>query len=145
MRLLILSCSARKRPLRPSAPAMELYDGPLYRSLRRLAARGAWPPDTTIRIVSAKYGVIAPNTPIRPYDRRLVPARDAALIATSRTTLRRLINRLRPAEVCINLSRDYEAVVPNQALARSTVTRISGPPGQRVRDVLNWLGAEAAE
>lgn len=73
-RCLILGCSATKDPSPGLMPAIERYQGPLYRVLR--AYRADHPrqmPD--VWILSARYGLIAASTPIPDYDQMMTPAR----------------------------------------------------------------------
>jgi Arc/MetJ-type ribon-helix-helix transcriptional regulator len=82
-RLLILSCSARKRrsPATPIA-AIERYDGVWYRVLRawlRLHGDGR----LEIIIISAKYGVITGNDEVEWYDEVITPG---ALLSTGPKT-----------------------------------------------------------
>lgn len=56
-------------------PAWHVYDGNLFRICKRLLARGAWPADVGVRILSAEHGLIRPDTPILPYDRKMTPDR----------------------------------------------------------------------
>jgi hypothetical protein len=58
--LLIISCSGRKR--RDRGPAIDLYDGNLFRMLRK------YQPNIDLRILSAKYGLIPPEEIIETYD-----------------------------------------------------------------------------
>ena len=51
-KLLIVSCSKTKRKLK-NAPAMEVYDGPVYKILRKNLKQ-----NLDILIISAKYGLI---------------------------------------------------------------------------------------
>lgn len=141
-RLLLLACSARKRPARSEVPALSLYDGPAYRSVRKLIRSDSFPRDVTIRVVSAKHGLLGPDDAIATYDRRIDPARDAALIAATQRALAALGRRAGPREVFCFLSRDYQACLPpawRTAGGSTRLTFASGPPGQRVRQMLDWL------
>lgn len=60
----IVGCGKSKRTT--AAPAKDLYTGPLFRAARAYAEEcDEW------RIISAKYGIVAPDTVIAPYDQRL--------------------------------------------------------------------------
>ena len=93
-RLLLLGCSERKRRVRGSVPAIDLYDGPHFRSLRRLQMAGSIPSD--VIILSAKYGLLRPQDLIHDYDRRLNPECDGALVSKIRRQLQRLKATARP-------------------------------------------------
>lgn len=70
-RLLLISCSATKRQ-GESLAAVDRYDGPKFRLLRKFVRDGHRLPKT--RILSAEYGLIAPNHPVRMYDQIMTPA-----------------------------------------------------------------------
>lgn len=78
-RPLVLACSDTKRQGR--LPAIDKYDGPLWRSLR--AHRGAF--SRPIYVLSAKYGLVSADTPIDDYNakigRDVSPAKLAPLVA----------------------------------------------------------------
>ena len=58
-RLLILSCSQRKRPNRVLLPALERYDGPVFRMLRKfLRSCPARESHLEIYILSAQFGLL---------------------------------------------------------------------------------------
>lgn len=59
---ILVSCSASK--LDHAAPARELYTSPLFRKARELAERSGRP----WAILSAKHGLLDPNTVVEPYD-----------------------------------------------------------------------------
>src|SRR5215475_9884935 len=73
-RLLILSCSQRKRPDRILLPALERYDGPVFRMLRKFlrscSARESHP---EVYILSVRFGLIPAHQPISYYDCRMTP------------------------------------------------------------------------
>ncbi|MET8824022.1 DUF6884 domain-containing protein [Streptomyces rochei] len=71
--VVVIPCSAGKRPLPDGVeelPAAQLYTGPYF--TKCLAAAQAISGERVV-IVSAEYGLITPDTPIRPYEKRLDP------------------------------------------------------------------------
>jgi cytoplasmic iron level regulating protein YaaA (DUF328/UPF0246 family) len=56
-------------------PAIERYDGPVFRVLRKAKKEGHWPDQLEILIVSAEYGLIKADKLIDFYDRKMTPAR----------------------------------------------------------------------
>lgn len=77
-RLLILSCSMTKRDGPQYMPARERYDGPIWRTLRRVD-----PEEQKARVgfLSAEYGFREARTTIENYDRRMTPEIAAAMKA----------------------------------------------------------------
>ena len=76
--LLIISCSQRKIQTDKALPAIERYDGPTYRCLRKFREAQtdkAFPNNLRILIISAKYGLIMPETEVRNYDMKMTAAR----------------------------------------------------------------------
>ena len=63
--LCLVSCVAKKLPR--SAPAKDLYVSPLFRKARSLVEARGWP----WLILSAKYGLVAPEQVIEPYEQTL--------------------------------------------------------------------------
>ena len=65
-RLLILSCSEKKRNIK--GQAIEVYDGPAFRILRNYLKDND---NLDVKIISAKYGLINMGTVIEPYDEKM--------------------------------------------------------------------------
>ena len=63
--LCLVSCGAQK--LFRSAPAKDLYTSGLFRKTRTLVEAQGWP----WFILSAKYGIVAPEQVIEPYEKTL--------------------------------------------------------------------------
>ena len=63
--LCLVSCGAKKLPR--SAPAKDLYTSSLFRKTRTLVEAQGWP----WFILSAKYGIVAPEQVIEPYEKTL--------------------------------------------------------------------------
>ena len=70
-RLLILACSATKRDGPAYMPAIERYDGPLWKTLRSVDPHGD---KAKVAFLSARLGFRAAATPIELYDARMTPA-----------------------------------------------------------------------
>ena len=70
--LYVVSCVKEKRATR--APARDLYTSPWFRKARAYVESTGRP----WRILSARYGLVGPETTIRPYDKTLngLPARE---------------------------------------------------------------------
>ncbi|UHC17888.1 hypothetical protein LRS73_08565 [Methylobacterium currus] len=82
-RLLILACSATKRPDPGSIPAFDRYDGPLWRTLRAADPAGT---RAKVAFLSAHYGFRAASSQIGVYDARLTKDLAARMIAGGVTT-----------------------------------------------------------
>ena len=73
-RLLLLGCSRSKREGEGLLPAVDRYDGPLFRVLRRYL-RDHGDGNLEVHIISAEFGLIPASQPIPWYDRKLTPSR----------------------------------------------------------------------
>src|SRR5918911_2047366 len=88
MRLLMLGCSATKRPETGLLPAILRYDGPAVRTLRRWQRDHTDHTDTVdLLILSAQFGLIFGDTPIPFYDRRMTASRALWLRSQVRSRL----------------------------------------------------------
>ena len=94
--LLILGCSSKKRKDYGRAPALEVYDGPNFKSLRKYLRENRWPPGLMIKIISAKYEIIDATTLIEPYDKRLEKETAKKNETESKTTS----EKTRDARIC---------------------------------------------
>ena len=86
--LCLVSCVKTK--LREHAPGKELYVSPWFRKARAVIEAAGWP----WYILSAKYGVIDPDTVIEPYEKTLNAMRKHERIEWSRRVMRALDPRL---------------------------------------------------
>jgi len=94
-RLLILSCSQKKRPGPAPLPAIERYDGPAYRVLRKyLRSEPIAPPSTWV--LSAKYGLVNADHPMQDYDQRMTEELAKALRPAIQKRLRSLLYSTTP-------------------------------------------------
>ncbi len=82
--LLMLACSQRKHAGDAALPAIEMYRGVMYQTLRTHADPRATP---QLVILSAEHGFLRPEDCIRAYDRRMDARRADALLANLQALL----------------------------------------------------------
>lgn len=134
--LLIVACSERKRERNGLTPAIELYDGPAYRVIRKhLSGTGLSP---TIWILSAKHGLLWADSYIFPYDERM----DKEKIEVLRSKVESFINHFAPssgfARIFVWASKPYLKILPPSLLTRSQVYLAEGPIGNKLHTLKNW-------
>jgi hypothetical protein len=86
--LIVLGCSATKVKAEGSLPAIDLYDGPIFRVLRSYLRDFRWPDNLSVAVLSAKYGIIGGLSHITTYDQRMTRHRASELAGTVTETLR---------------------------------------------------------
>lgn len=140
-RLLIVACSKCKKPNSELMPAIERYDGPAFRVLRKFLReqRGLVP---RVLILSGKYGLIDASTPIQDYDVRMTRATADELRPAVLKRLRKLLQGgpIRSVGVC--LGRDYRQAIEgieSQIPKGAMVEIIGGGLGQRLSRLREWL------
>jgi hypothetical protein len=132
-RLLILSCSKAKRADPGDLPAVDRYDGPLFRVLRRyLRLHPSAPPE--VRILSAEFGLISADTPIPDYDRRMTPRRVRELQASVADALEPIGRAMEAAAliddpVLVVLGKDYLPALAGYDGPGATALRSRVAPG----------------
>ncbi len=136
MRLLILACSQRKRPA--PAPALELYDGPAYRVVRRALRNGVH--DVEVWVLSAEHGLIPADQVIAPYDHRLTRDRAIELAIPVSHVLADLWQR-EWDDVYIEAGKLYQSLI-SVAMTWSGSRQVrwsGGPIGKRMQALKKWL------
>jgi hypothetical protein len=140
-RLLILICSQRKRAEAGLLPAVERYDGPQFRVLRRfLRLRPTEAP--RIAVLSARFGLIDGGTLLPFYDQRMTAERARELAPGVLAEFGRLLATAERSQLFLSLSRAYEpALAGYQAkVPATTEVRVSlGGPGRRTAELYEWL------
>jgi len=146
-RLLILSCSARKRPDPGYLPAIERYDGPAFRVLRRYLREGPGAEWLDIYVLSAFYGLIPGTYPIICYEQLMTVERAAELRKEVISTLRNLIS-IGYRNLCLMMSKVYISALGNWEVLipqGMEVTVIHGTPGSKLTQLKQWLWEEAPD
>jgi hypothetical protein len=140
-RLLVMACSQRKNPAKGVLPAIERYDGPAFRVLRKyLREEGG--KALSILVLSAKYGLIPANRKIPDYDCRLSRASAEKLrpqvLEMARHTLQSLC--FRAVGVCAG--KDYRMALlgfDDPVPVGVRVDFIEGGQGLRLTELKKWL------
>ena len=147
-RLLILSCSQRKRSDSNLLPAIERYDGPTFWVLRRFMREqpeGAGQLD--IFVLSSAYGLIPVKRPIAEYDQVMTPQRATELHDEVLAAFASLICA-GYTEFCLALGKNYLKVLEGwSALAPPgiPVTIADGSQGIRLAQLKRWLWRSIAD
>jgi hypothetical protein len=139
--LLIVACSQRKKPAKGKLPAIDRYDGPVFRVLRKYLRESAQKPPCVL-ILSAKYGLIAADRKIKDYDCRLT----AASAERSRSQVLRAASRVlsssRWQRIGICAGKDYRIALAGFAELVPQGVRvdyIEGGQGPRLSALRRWL------
>jgi hypothetical protein len=143
-RLLIMSCSQRKRPDDGLLPAIKRYDGPPFRVLRRFL-KGQPTELLDVHILSAKFGLVAADQPIPNYDQRMTPARAKELNPEVITRLRYLLNSQPYQSVCFCMGQDYLRALDGYDTlisSKTTVKIATGSSGRKLSELHGWLYGE---
>src|SRR5215211_1977040 len=114
-RSLILACSRRKRTDEGLLPAVDRYDGPAFRVLRRFLREGSSEvPD--IRVLSAEHGLIPHDLPIANYDRIMTDSRARELRPHVIAEMSRVMDALRLRDVFILAGRVYLSALSSEKM-----------------------------
>jgi hypothetical protein len=140
-RLLILSCSERKAPMRGRLRAIDRYDGPAFRVLRKYL-REVSDDSLVIVILSAKYGLIESEREIPWYDHRLPSdSRDRLRPQVMRAARRVLLSHdWRVVGLCA--SKEYRSVLEGLTdlmPAGVGLDLLAGGLGKRLTALRDWL------
>lgn len=138
-RLLILSCSRGKRNSARILPAIERYDGPAFRVVRRYLATTQDAP--TICILSAEYGLLLADSPVPYYDRAMDADRARVLRPLVARQLATIATPPRFRSVFLILGSAYRSALGDapRLFADAQVLSASGPPGVRLAQLRRWL------
>jgi hypothetical protein len=146
--LLILGCSARKRATPELLPAIERYDGPLYRVLRKCLREGTAPAALDILIISARYGLLRATDQVECYDQRMTGARASHMREEIGARIAAELSGKTFSRAHISLGSHYLAALGGVEQVSPYVGQVSlavGGIGQRQAQLRAWLlGASSA-
>ena len=139
-RLLILGCSQKKRPDSGLLPALDRYDGPMFRVLRKFLREcpgGAQGLETYI--LSAEFGLMPASQPIPNYDRRMTLQQANRLKSQVLACLRRILTEKQYQRLLISLGKDYAVTLSDYKWRCLTNVKITVATGAQVTDRQNCM------
>src|SRR5713101_7642697 len=145
-RLLILGCSQKKRPDSGLLPALDRYDGPMFRVLRKFLREcpgGAQGLETYI--LSAEFGLMPASQPIPNYDRRMTLQQASRLKSQVLACLRRILTEKQYQRLLISVGKDYAVALSDykwRCLTNVKMTVATGAQGYRQAELYDWLHGE---
>ena len=139
--LLIISCSERKVETPETLAAIERYDGPVYRTLRKARREGRIPKKLDVLIISAKYGLLACQQPTDNYDQKMTLKRTDKLRPEIQNRLKSFIQTKRGGydQVFINLGKVYRQTLDNFHWGLLSTLEATGGIGQKTSQMKAWL------
>jgi hypothetical protein len=139
--MLIMACSQRKRSNVGLLSAIERYDGPTFRLLRRfLREQPSERLDTYV--LSAEFGLIPSDQLIPNYDRRMTLPRAQELHPGVIAELRHILSNQSYRNICICMGREYLRVLDGYDTLISSeisIKIVGGSPGEKLAELHNWL------
>lgn len=145
--LIIIACSRRKLFDTNLLPAIERYDGPTFRLLRRFL-RDQPSASLDIYILSAKFGLIPSDYLIPDYDEKMTRDRSRQLQPLVIAKLKNILNAKPYQQLCICLGRDYFLALDkyDMLIKSGLVVRIAtGSLGKKLSSLHDWLYGKPPE
>lgn len=143
--LVILGCGQRKRRTSRLLPAIERYDGPTFRVIRRHSREDATG-SADVYVLSARFGLIRGDVRIPRYDRRLVRSDYRALQKRVARQLTRTLRREEPRRLFVSVGRGYWPLLADSLARHVTTSRVvvaAGSIGGRASQLAQWLAPTA--
>lgn len=140
--LLIIPCSKKKfARLEGDVAAIDLYDGPFYRIIRKTFKDEGHPKQLDILILSAKYGLIPSHENIAYYDQKMTIKRARELSDSVQKTLLYYLHNNHYKEIFINLGYSYMSALDkcNSILEYESVILAHGMIGERMQQLKKWM------
>lgn len=142
-RLLLLGCTRQKRPEPELTPAVDRYDGPLFRILRKYQRENLiQSSEIDTYILSAKFGLLAANTLIPDYDLVMTKKQARSLQDKVVNDYKRLVSSNEYKDAFISFGKFYWHVFEGyEKVIKSTKQAYiaTGSMGRRQSQLLSWL------
>jgi len=138
--LLIISCSQRKASIYNPAPAIELYDGPAYRIIRKMKQEGSFTRNTHILVISAKYGLLGPYDLIEKYDQKMTEKRAEELKQEINRELNKFLSNKRFKEIFINVGKNY-CLPLEKCKFKIPLRYATGKIGEKLSQTKEWINS----
>ena len=141
--LLVIPCSKRKINIfENEVPALDLYDGPFFRIIRKLFREYRKLDNLDIVIISAKYGLITSETFIKNYDLLMTINIAKRLNGDLCRKLSHIVNVGNYNEIFFNIGKIYHEAIKGwetSAVTKAKTIYIQGGIGSRAKQMRDWL------
>jgi hypothetical protein len=139
--LAILGCSQRKKQTSRPVPAIDRYDGPVFRVFRKYAKEA---PENLSHayILSARFGLVSSDFLIPRYNRPLVSSDCAALRRQVENQLRRTLDAVQPGRLFVSVGQGYWSLLEESLTREVTSAKLvvaTGGIGGRASQLAHWL------
>ena len=139
--LLIISCSQRKVHAFNPIPAIELYDGPFFRMIRKLKEESKFPNNIHVLIISAKYGVIGLYDLIEKYDQKMTKKKVEKLEDIIKKKIGDFLCDKNFNEVFVSMGKNYRIVLNNIDF-KTPVIYANGKIGEKLSQTKEWISSK---
>ncbi len=144
-KLLILGCSKTKLSAYGDIPALDRYDGPMYKVVRKFLREREWPQDLSIGALSAKYGLFGVLRGIEDYDKRMNKAIAQAKAHECLTILRKWRDDGH-SFTYLPLGKEYlPALQPGLDSLNIRHRKFNGGQGKKLSQVKTFLNATSSK
>lgn len=138
-RLLLISCSNRKRAGYVLMPAIDRYDGPAFYVLRRYL-RETDDRQLRVYILSAEFGIINARKRIPDYDRLMTPSRARELRERATRSLRLILQKTHCTEMFVCAGAVYEDAIDIPYLKQTVSVKVAARgQGPKLSSLHGWL------
>lgn len=139
--LVILGCSQRKRQTSRPLPAIDRYDGPVFRVFRKHSREGLGNPAYAC-ILSARFGLVPGDFPVPRYNRLFTGTVDQVFRALVKKQLKRALDEVQPERLFVSVGCRYWPVI-EEPLTREVpphkLVLATGSIGGRASQLAHWL------
>lgn len=138
--LLIISCSQRKASISNPAYAIELYDGPIFRMIRRMKQEDKFPEGVHILIISARYGLLGSYDLIERYNQKMTEKRAKELKHEIKRELNKFLSNKRFKVIFIGMGKNYCSCLEN---FKFKIPReyAAGKIGEKLSRTKEWINS----
>ena len=142
--LLILGCSQTKRRCEGLLPAIDRYDGPPFRVIRKFLRKHHWPQNVSIGVLSARHGLFGILKGIRDYDMRMDLATAESKAPECLSVLRRWVTDHKSFH--LSLGKDYlPAIEPALQTLEIRPSRFAGTIGMKISNIKTFLESTSSD
>lgn len=133
--LLIISCSKTKKKLKGFVNAWDLYDGVVFRVLKKNNIDFN---KFDVRIISTKYGMITTDNKIKYYDQKMDKKRADELVNEISNQFDKLLKK-NYSIIYLCLGKVYLSTIKNNLLDNKRIKIVTGPIGVKMKKLKRIL------